>query len=185
MIKSRLLLLLSFFLISACAKKLPELPPSEYLFPEARYKQKVSIILPSGKKQSFTAYLKNSEQDFVLVGLSPFNTSLFRIQGIKGKKPSLSLETYDSKVEEHREKILEFARSFSPILNWKKSQKPNFRHHHLVRNSNDKLALPQVLWINSKTSLKFKDYDGNSIPRIVEFESEKFKAIIKTESYSI
>lgn len=138
------------------------------LFPLGIYQHKITLVTAKGKQRTFNGVLALTENQIQVVGLSPFNTTFFRI------KDMLDTKTFDAKFyfplpKKAKLKFHEFYSALKESLLLKKNSK------RPVKMINQKLGI----------QFEFSSYDKNNIPRLIQITHPFFRAVIEVTSYEL
>ncbi len=140
------------------------------LYPPGVYEHTVKFEL-SNSQQQFTmrgvVSLHANPQKISLVGLSPFNTTVFRISQVAESEPQV--EVFDESLQEHSSDILKNFLIMKQTLLQKRE------------------ALAKVIRDSDKNdvSITVSDYDQKDIPRKVILSSTKYKIVIEVAGYEL
>lgn len=163
-----------FFLLIALAACSPKSPSRAQpaapismnrplLFPPGVYIHKVAIVDPEGKKRKFEGILKLDAEQITVVGLSPFNTTLFKI-----------IEDRKTKTVSH-----EFYFSAPPTL-----EIHFLRIYSAIKNA---FTLPMKAKKGSimreGVEVRMRDFDSNGIPVLMEITEKNFSATVTLKEY--
>lgn len=161
--------LLSFLLIS-CAHYSPNPKHMEGLiFPYGTYQHKVHFEMKKPVQQNIRmlGVVSIKDQRLSVVGLSPFNTTLFRIVDNFKSEPEITI--FEPRMKPLNEYLLKYYKMMKKVL--------------LVDQKN----LPkQIKDENGQTvDLIVTDYDDKGIPRLISLKSENYKIKIAVSDYEL
>jgi len=177
--KTFLLLVLSLFFLNACSSKTIKNPEAtrSMLFPNGTYQHEVHVrfvhTVP-GQPDHFdlSGVVKISNKEVKVIGLSPMNTTLFRLSENR-ESGQIEVQTYvDSlkKFESHLRDYYLVMRKF--LLTPLNSENPE----------------PQQAQFDSPSGpvqVFFKNYDQNKIPVKVLVQSPQFEIEIRVVGYAL
>lgn len=140
-------------------------PSSDRLFPDGTYRHDVTLSLPNGQQHHFQGVVKLAPDKIEVVGLSFFNTTVFRvIDDRKGGEPDVHI--------------------YVPQL---KSQEDKVRS--LFGTLRDMLLLPpgeiEKRELPGGAKVSVANYDEKHIPRNLKIEGPKFTVDVKVIGYEI
>jgi hypothetical protein len=170
-----ILILFLFFLAACQSGGIHPVPTSAHkaanknlLFPLGIYQHKITLHPAKGKTRTFNGVVALTENEIQVVGLSPFNTTFFRI------KDRLDTKTFDTKFyfplpKKAKLKFHEFYSALKETLLLKKNSK------RPTKAINPQLGI----------QFEFSSYDKNNIPRLIQITHPFFKASIEVTSYEL
>jgi hypothetical protein len=115
--------LIAFALLSACASKPPKAPgPSELLYPHGTYQHKVKVqIIQPSRTIDLRGVIKSQPDSLKVVGLSSFNTTVFRIDE-NLKTGEIQKEFYVDTIRRNEEKFMFFYQLLKELVLARKGQ---------------------------------------------------------------
>ena len=188
-------LLLSFlFLLAACSstgyKKVthPDLE-RKTLFPNGVYQHDIQLTIPSQaelaeKDFHFNGVVKISSDAIVVVALSPFGTTLFKIAEDRITH-KISDEIYMMQMRKFEPKLLEYYSVLRELLVLRGHEEVS---KELVWKETSPEGLPirvELAHDQIEAVFKFSKYDKNKIPEEITIEGEHFNVKIKVVGYEI
>lgn len=138
------------------------------LFPLGVYQHKITLYPAKGKPRTFNGVVALTENQIQVVGLSPFNTTFFRIKDTFNPK-KFEAKFYFPLPKKAKLKFYEFYAALKETLLLKKT---------------DKECRPTIV-INQKSEIQFdfSSYDENDIPRTLQITHPSFRTVVEVTSY--
>jgi hypothetical protein len=142
-------------------------PPRTRVYPDGVYKHSVLITLPDGSLQRFQGVVSLGEKEIIVVGLSAFQTTAFRIKDdLTADK--LQVEIFAMPLKRYEAKLREFYRLLRKVFLLPLKELP-----------------AEPMQLTAETKLFFEEYDSHQIPLRVKIEGGKFDVEIKVTGYEI
>jgi hypothetical protein len=178
------LILITFFL-SACAARQPvvDIHRNE-IFPVGTYTHRVRLVFPNQKSVDFQGVIHLTALELSVVGLSPFQTTLFRLSENR-KSGAIKIALFHDSLKDKEAFFRDFYTLLRSVLLYSRNQTKNVKFNVLTR---DELGYPLELstqWKKEEMHLALRDYDFNHIPRLITMEHPKFNVTAKVSDYDL
>lgn len=149
--------------MTACASKPPKVPgPSDRIYPPGTYQHKVNVrIAEPARNVDLRGVVKSSPESLKVVGLSTFNTTVFRIDE-NLKTGEIEKEFYVDAIRRNEDKFMFFYALLKELQLAPKGQ-----------NEFDRQG----------AHFKLSKADENNIPRLIEVTHEKVNLTIEVTGY--
>jgi len=176
-----LLFFLGMWLLSSCShyQIADKDKTTNRLYPDGTYRHDITLELPQGKTQRFQGVVSLTPQTIVIVGLSAFGTTLFRITD----KDQVNVEIFFEPLKKYEPKLQQFYRLLKTML----LLSVNGGSADAGIRTTDPHGRLQSMVIDdrSKTRLIFGDYDEHNVPLHVRVEREEFNVDVRVKGYEI
>lgn len=183
--KLRFPILLVVLLLTACStyrvKNESESRPR--LYPNGTYRHSVVLTMPDGKTQSFQGVVSLSDKQIVVVGLSAFGTTVFRLKDDLGSGKQ-EVEIFIDQLKKHDSKLREFYALLKRLL----LLPAKGMGQGTEKRENNPDGLPVSLetsGLEHNAKLFFEEYDAHKLPLRIRMEGEKFKVEVTVIGYDI
>ena len=133
------------------------------LFPDGTYRHEVTLMLPNGQQHQFQGVVKLAPERIEVVGLSFFNTTVFRVVDNRKNEPP-EVHIYIPQLRPQEAKVREMYGLLKKML-------------LLPHAEAEKTELP------GGGHLSMAGYDERHIPRLLRIQSDKFTVDVKVTSY--
>lgn len=183
--------LLILFLAIGCAsqKKLSENADRTLLFPSGIYTHDVQIETQEKQNYSFRSLVKISPEKILIVGLSPFQSTVFKIEEDR-KSRAVQTEVYEERLKKHQKELVELYSVLSVFLTLPKNGKDP-RIQTLEKNPEGILTRFKILNRKTKTpieppiepTVELKHFDENGIADEIFLKQPKFDVRVKVVQY--
>jgi hypothetical protein len=166
---------------SSLQKHLSATADRHLLFPPGVYTHQVEIETAAQKKYSFRGIVKISADRVTVIGLSPFQTTVFKIDENR-KTKEIKADLYEDTLERHRDSLLEFYSTLSAFLTLPKNG-VDPRVKIVARDSQGKLKEIEVTLRGQPTRVRIDHYDTNEIAEQFEIMHPKFNVVVTVVGY--
>jgi hypothetical protein len=183
-------LLLPFLLAcSHVVKKNPE-GPRTLLFPYGEYRHDVHVHLVKApekgpQEMDFHGVVSLQKEKILMLGLSPFGTTLFRVEENR-ESGDIQIESSIDAIKKHEDRIKNFYKAIREVLTLPIS---GFEQNPFVQvlGRNEKGFPSRFHMKSSQGSLNVDllKFDAEDIPREIDLDSENFSLKIKVTGYEI
>lgn len=141
------------------------------MFPNGTYQHAVEVVT-AGNSRHFNGVVKLSAEQVLVIGLSPMNSTVFRITEDR-KSGKVQSEVFHSALKPHEAKLIEFYEMIrvmmaSPLL-----------------TANEKSDQSSVTRVEKGIELVFSKFDQNRIPLEIVIKHPKFRVEVGVKDYEI
>jgi len=154
-----------------------------HLFPAGTYHHSIRMEWKNQKARNFKAIVKVTKDSILVVGLSPFQNTMFRIRENR-KTKHVQTEVFFKRLKEHQDKIEEAYSVLSVLFNCNKGCS-NSKGVSRKVNRAGFLEQMQIRAFKKQIQLVLKDYDKNQIPETIEMLHSDFTVKVEIEGYEI
>lgn len=161
-------LTIALIALAGCAshqKKFTSQPARTLLFPNGVYHHAITLQTADKNTRSFNGVVRLDDASIKIVGLSPLNSTIFRIEENRATG-KITTEVYHSSFKKFENRLLEF---YVPL-----------RAMMLMRMGGDKP--PSAIEANG-IKIRFSDYDENKVPAHIEMEHPNFTVKVEVTGY--
>lgn len=162
-------ILILFVLISGCSTG-PKItrPVDQPLYPNGRYNHQVDleILGAQSRQMRMRGVVLLSESQIRVTGLSPFNTTLFRIVDEKGKE--LRVEVYEDRMKPFVDQLEKKYVVLKKVFRFPQNKLKDFADED-----------------GQMVQIQFGEFDRQGIARMVRLSSAKFNLKIKVSDYEL
>ncbi len=177
--------------LTACSSRKirSEMTRNEMLFPLGTYQHQVRITTAAGpnrasKEFSFSGVVRTSKEEIKIAALSPFGTTLLKIQ----EDRTTGKVTYESYLESFKKYESKFQDYYSILRLMLISPESPASEDHLRILKRNPLHLPdeaETTDLNPNAIFSFRKYDENKIPEEVVIQHPKFSVTVRVTGYEI
>ena len=148
------------------------------VFPNGTYYHEISIEPKDRSPRKVSGVVQIRKDRIAVVGLSPFSTTLFRIEEDRttGK---VSAEIFHPSLKQYEEKLREFYASLKLLL-LLPLEGEGQQGVKITERGGDKLPREAK---SGEITLRLSNYDGNQIPREFEILHPNFRVRVKVTGY--
>jgi hypothetical protein len=173
--------------LSSCTtfqKKLSPTADKSLLFPSGVYTHQVQIETKSHGSYCFQGVVKITPGRVVVVGLSPFQTTLFKIDENR-ETGTIDAEIYQDTLQKHRASLIDFYRTLSAFLTLKRNGQGSrgSKVKAYERDSSGNLREVGVIFMDEETRIKVLGYDANGIAQQFQIYHPKFTVTVNVVGY--
>ncbi len=174
------------FLITSCVttSKIKQISESEMLFPLGDYRHLVHLqILASNPKDgektfTFVSLVQIKMDSIQIAALSPFSTTLFRINENR-KSGDIQVESYSDSITKFTPQIRSYYHILRLLILARRDTKSTSGLSLISQNSNGLPFEMAVSEIDGGAHFYFAHYDNQNIPDQVEIKAQHFRAQIE------
>lgn len=152
-------------------------------YPLGLYQHDIKIKTTNGNEYSFRGVVKIGKDKVTVVGLSPFQTTVFKVEEDR-KTGKVDTEIYYEQLERRKEQLLEFYSTLRTFLVFKKVGKTP----QVQIDSRDDQNRIKTLTLKTKTDTtpaEVNHYDENEIADNITLRHSRFEVTIKVIGYEI
>lgn len=152
------------------------------LFPLGVYTHQIEITLPDEKQYQFKGLVRIAADKVVVVGLSPFQTTLFRLEEDR-KSGKVSTEVFQDGLKAHQDKLAEFytlLRSFLTLP--RQGNGPKIK---VTRRDDQGPQEWEVTSAQGPVKIDSLSYDDNKIPIRFRILHPRFRVEVYVPQYKI
>lgn len=160
------------------------IPDRKLLFPYGTYKHSITLHLQDNRRFHFKGIVDLRENSLQLVGLSFFNTTVFRLKEDRVTK-KLDVEIFQEQLKKYEDKVRQFYGNLRNLLVLD-------AHPHSGKGlrvvSLDDDEFPKQLRFNvaeKDVDVTFKAYDAKKVPERVEIKRPEFSVDLIVTGYEI
>ena len=166
---------------SSLEKRLSSTSDKALLFPPGVYTHQVEIETAEQKKYNFRVLVKISTEKVLVIGLSPFQTTIFRIENNR-KTGEIKTEIFQDTLEKHKDSLLDFYSMLTLFLTLPKNgENPKVKVY--AKNSAGSVTEIGVRLRDKEVKVRLLHFDGNDIADDMELEHPNFKVRVKVVGY--
>ncbi len=155
---------------------------STQLYPDGNYRHFITMELSGGRSQKFQGVVSIKPESIVIVGLSPFGNSMFRITDSRGKDEP-KFDIYFEPLRKYEPKLRQFYSLLRELLILPSNGESKSTSDKVL-DAQSRLSSLNVT-ADKKTTLTFGNYDLRNIPLHVRIERDDFKVDIEVGEYEI
>ena len=160
----KLLVTLSLILLAGCASHQKKFTPEAsrtLLFPNGTYHHAITLETPDKKTRTFSGVVRLNETSIKVVGLSPLNSTIFRIEENR-TNGEITTKVYHDAFKKFEARLLDFYIPLRAMMLQKMGT-----------------GTPPSEMETKGIKILFSDYDENKVPAHIEIRHPKF--IVKVE----
>jgi hypothetical protein len=157
--------------------------PRDRIYPDGIYKHNVKLTLPEGNRQRFEGVVSIGEKEIVVVGLSVFQTTAFRLKD-NLSTGDLKVEIFAMPLKQYEAKLREFYLLLRKVFLLPLKDDGGAT----IQRENRPDGFPssvQTKDLKQNAKLIFEEYDVRQIPLRVKIEGANFSVDIKVTGYEI
>jgi hypothetical protein len=180
---------LSFFWISlaltACStfKVKHPIESQNRVYPDGSYRHEVSIQTPDGRKQTFDGVVSLAPDKILVVGLSPFGTTVFRLDDDL-KTGTQKVDIFVDQLKKHEAKLRLFYGVLKTMLLLPATSSDGKALHREV-GADGLLASLETTGLEESAKIEFSNYDDHRIPLRARVTAKKFNVEIRVTGYEL
>jgi len=165
---------------SSLPRKLPAGSDRTLLYPPAIYKHEVEVRSSQGN-YSFRGVVKISSTQILVVGLSPFQTTVFKIDDNRATG-KVDIQIYQETLENHRVQLVEFYSWLREFLTLPRGT-PGPKVTYYERNAAGDPVKIGLQMGKDLTRIHIRHYDENGVADDIQLEHPKFGVRVKVVGY--
>lgn len=153
------------------------------MYPNGVYTHQVEIIAGSHGRYQFKGVVKIASDRLVVVGLTPFQTTAFKLEEDRQTK-KIDLQVYEAMLKPHEKRILEFYSSLGTLLTISRDGHDN-RLTSIEKDKNGELRSMNIGPADKKVKIVVERYDENNIADKFSVETPQFQVSVRVVAYEI